>query len=229
MDPVADKRAILDLVLRSGFDKAGIAPASAAKSPPPWTRSVIVVGLATLDEAFDYQIFVEYERKRRWYKVAYEIIVSQAFQAARSLQALGLRAEPLIYEDSISVIDLKEAGHLAGLGAKGLNLLLISPEYGPRLRLGAIFTDAELSPDSPSGGYPCTSCTRCWSACPTRALGPDGLDRSRCLGEFSPDSDMVAQQKRLLRSLTPRTRRQCIACVTSCPIGRVAADTFYAL
>ena len=140
-----------------------------------------------------------------------------------------MRAEPLVYDDSISIIDLKEAAYLAGLGAKGLNLLLISPEYGPRLRLGAIFVDADLLPDSPRDGYPCTSCTRCWSACPTRALGPDGLDRSRCLGEFSPGPAMVEQQKRLLRSLTPRTRRQCIACITGCPIGRAPVDTFYSL
>ena len=61
MRVAAGEPAIKDLVLQSGFDKVGIAPLSAAKAPPPWTRSVVVVGLAALDEAFDYQIFLAYE------------------------------------------------------------------------------------------------------------------------------------------------------------------------
>jgi epoxyqueuosine reductase len=223
------KEELKHLALRSGFDKVGIAATAAAKAPPAWTQSVIVVGLATLDEAFDYQISLAYEGKRRWHKVAYQIIVAQAFQTAAVLQRLGFRAEPLIYEDSISVIDLKEAAAAAGLGAKGLNGLLITPEYGPRVRLGAIFTDAAVEPDRPRDEYPCSSCTRCWGACPTKALGPDGLDRSLCLGEFAPDAAMIEEQKRLLKAITPRTRRQCIACVTACPIGKVPTETFYAV
>jgi len=214
-------------VLAAGFDRVGVAPAKAAKAPPPWARTVLVTALAALDEAFDYQIFVAYGRHRRWYKFAYEIMVSKGYQAAAALSGLGIRAEPLIYEDSFSIIDLKEAAGRAGLGAKGLNTLLITPDFGPRVRLGAIFVDTVLQPDAPRDDYPCASCTRCWGACPTRALGPDGLDRSLCIGEFAPDAAMVARQRRLLRSLTPRTRRQCVACVTSCPIGRVPVETFW--
>ena len=214
-------------VLAAGFDRVGVAPIDAAKAPPAWARSVLVTVLAALDEAFDYQIFVAYGRQQRWYKFAYEILVAKGYQAAAALGRLGLRAEPLIYEDSISIIDLKEAAARAGLGARGLNTLLITPDFGPRVRLGAIFVDAVLEPDAPLDDYPCASCTRCWGACPTRALGPDGLDRSLCIAEFAPDAAMVARQKRLLRSLTPRTRRQCVSCVTSCPVGRVPVETFW--
>ena len=222
-----DLAMIKSLVLQAGFDLVGVAPASAAKAPPAWSRSVLVVALAALDEAFDYQIFVSYGNRRRWYKFAYEILVAKGYHASGALAALGVRADPLIYEDSFSVIDLKEAAERAGLGARGLNGLLITPGFGPRVRLGAIFTDAGLPPDLPRDDYPCASCTRCWSACPTRALGPDGLDRSRCIAEFAPDAAMAAQQKALLRHLTPRTRRQCISCITACPIGRLPTETFY--
>ena len=223
----ADLVTIKSLVLGAGFDRVGVTPASAAKAPPAWSQSILVVALAALDEAFDYQIFVAYGGQRRWYKFAYEILVAKGYQAAGALASLGLRAEPLIYEDSFSIIDLKEAAARAGLGARGLNGLLITPGFGPRVRLGAIFTDAALTPDAPWDDYPCASCTRCWSACPTRALGPDGLDRARCIAEFAPDAAMVAQQKALLRHLTPRTRRQCISCITACPIGRQPTETFY--
>ncbi len=223
----ADSVQVKSLVLAAGFDAAGVAPLSATKAPPAWSRSVLLVALAALDEAFDYQIFVAYGAQRRWYKFAYEILVAKGFQAARSLGSLGIRAEPLIYEDSFSIIDLKVAAEQTGLGARGLNGLLITPAFGPRVRLGAIFTDAGLAPDTPHDEYPCASCTRCWSACPTRALGPDGLDRSRCIAEFAPDAAMVAQQKALLRHLTPRTRRQCVSCITACPVGRQPTETFY--
>ncbi len=218
---------IKSLILKAGFDVVGVAPLSAAKAPPPWSRSVLVVALAALDEAFDYQIFVAYGAQRRWYKFAYEILVAKGYQAAGDLATLGIRAEPLIYEDSFGIIDLKEAAEQAGLGTRGLNGLLITPGFGPRVRLGAIFTDAVLPPDVPRDDYPCASCTRCWGACPTRALGPNGLDRSLCIAEFAPDPAMVARQQALLRHLTPRTRRQCVSCITSCPIGRQPTETFY--
>jgi epoxyqueuosine reductase QueG len=225
----ADLRTVVkSLVLAKGFDKVSVAPANAAKAPPPWTQSVLVTAVAALDEAFDYQIFLAYGKHRRWHKFAYEIIVAQAYQAASALMSVGMRAEPLIYEDSFAIIDLREAAIQAGLGARGLNGLVVTPEFGPRVRLGAIFVDAALEPDSPWDDYPCASCTRCWSACPTRALGPDGFDRARCLAEFAPDADMIARQKRMLRSLTAHTRRQCISCVVSCPVGRVPTETFYA-
>ena len=216
-----------EAVLAAGFDRVGVAPAGVAKAPPPWARSVLITVLAALDEAFDYQIFVAYGRRRRWHKVAYEILVAGGYRAAASLAGLGIRAEPLAYDDSFSVIDLKEAAARAGLGARGLNTLLITPDYGPRVRLGAIFVDAALEPDAPWDDYPCASCTRCWGACPTRALGPEGLDRTRCLAEFAPDAAMVARQQEMLRSLTPRTRRQCVSCVSACPVGRVPVGTFW--
>ena len=41
----------------------------------------------------------------------------------------------------------RHAGVLAGLGELGVNNLLLTPEYGPRLRLNSVITTAELAPD----------------------------------------------------------------------------------
>ena len=98
----ADLMAIKSFVLGAGFDGVAVAPASAAKAPPAWSRSILVVALAALDEAFDYQIFVAYGSQRRWYKFAYEILVAKGHQAAGALARLGIRAVPLLYEDSIT-------------------------------------------------------------------------------------------------------------------------------
>jgi epoxyqueuosine reductase QueG len=54
----------------------------------------------------------------------------------------------------------------AGLGEFGWNGLLLTPEYGPRVRLGTVITTAELDP-SPlySGPKLCDKCMRCVREC----------------------------------------------------------------
>ena len=61
----------------------------------------------------------------------------------------------------------------AGLGEYGRNQLVITPEFGPRVRFSKIFTNIPLSPDHPIKyritEY-CTNCTKCSDACPPKAL-----------------------------------------------------------
>jgi reductive dehalogenase len=64
----------------------------------------------------------------------------------------------------------------AGLGEYGRNGLLITKEFGPRIRLGKIFTDLPLAHDQPIRfGVKefCDSCRRCANACPVKAI-PQG-------------------------------------------------------
>ena len=61
----------------------------------------------------------------------------------------------------------------AGLGEYGRNGLLITRKYGPRVRLGKIFTDMPLALDQPSSlGVKdfCDTCRRCATACPVGAI-----------------------------------------------------------
>ena len=64
----------------------------------------------------------------------------------------------------------------AGLGEYGRNGLLITKAFGPRVRLGKIYTDLPLAHDAPvSFGVKalCNTCHRCTSGCPVKAI-PDG-------------------------------------------------------
>ncbi|MFN8580062.1 MAG: reductive dehalogenase domain-containing protein [Gemmatimonadaceae bacterium] len=65
----------------------------------------------------------------------------------------------------------------AGLGEYGRLGLLISPRFGPRLRLGKIFTDLPLAHDVPRQfGVKafCDICRECANACPVKAI-PTGV------------------------------------------------------
>lgn len=61
----------------------------------------------------------------------------------------------------------------AGLGQLGRNGLLITPEYGPRVRLCKVLTDLPLEPDRPVDfgitSY-CRSCRLCAEACEVEAI-----------------------------------------------------------
>lgn len=65
-------------------------------------------------------------------------------------------------------------GALAGLGELGRQGLLISPEYGPNLRLFTIITDYPFTLGQPLifgvADY-CETCQRCINECPARAIG----------------------------------------------------------
>jgi epoxyqueuosine reductase len=64
----------------------------------------------------------------------------------------------------------------AGLGELGRNGLLITPQYGPRVRLCKIFTDLPLAPDKPiTFGVKefCKKCKVCAKNCETGAISSD--------------------------------------------------------
>ena len=61
----------------------------------------------------------------------------------------------------------------AGLGEYARNQMVITPEFGPRLRFSKIFTNLPLAHDSPRPQGVrafCDICTKCADACPVKAL-----------------------------------------------------------
>lgn len=212
-----------------GFDLLGVAPACEFPSAPDWAQSVIVLGMAALDRCLDMELYIEQGGAKVWSKWSYERMVAGAARLALSLLADGHRAQPLTYEDSLALLNLKAAAVRAGLGVRGLNDLVLNRRFGPRLRLGAIFADLQLPADQPLQDYYCVSCSLCIVACPTSALGPGGFDRSRCIGEFAPDVAMVSMQTEMLEFPTRHTLVQCAECVHACPIGKRLPTRFWGL
>ena len=91
---------------------------------------------------------------------------------AQYIRNLGYRAYASMNDTASSIpFAIK-----AGLGEYGRHGMLITPEFGPRIRIGKVFTDLELSHDRPTRfGVKefCDVCRRCSDACPPEAIAKE--------------------------------------------------------
>src|SRR4030065_434208 len=60
---------------------------------------------------------------------------------------------------------LRVVGAAAGLGELGHSKVLLTPQFGPRQRVFAVFTDAELEPTPLFEGSVCDGCKLCVKEC----------------------------------------------------------------
>ncbi len=99
----------------------------------------------------------------------YSRMAVTAYKLAEFIRALGYNALPAGNGVGLSIpiaID-------AGLGELGRNGLLITPKFGPRVRLAKVITDMPLIPDSPiSFGVKefCEACMLCATECPSESI-----------------------------------------------------------
>ncbi len=71
------------------------------------------------------------------------------------------------------MIQLRIAAYLCGLGEIGFSKMFLSPQFGPRNRVGIILTDLELEPDPIyDGPQLCNRCLACVKACPGQCFDP---------------------------------------------------------
>ena len=72
------------------------------------------------------------------------------------------------------MVHLRIAAYLCGLGEIGWSKMLITPEFGPAVRVGLVFTEMELAPDPIyDGPQLCNRCMACVRACPGHSISPD--------------------------------------------------------
>jgi len=68
------------------------------------------------------------------------------------------------------VFQHKTAARMSGLGWIGKNGLLITPEYGPRVRLGTVVTNMALPVENKILERDCKDCDLCKKMCPAMAI-----------------------------------------------------------
>ncbi len=87
-----------------------------------------------------------------------------------------------------TLLSLTHAAVEAGLGTLGLNLQLLTPEFGPRVLLTAVLCSLDCEADAPMTQALCRGpeCGRCLSACPGDVVGHWQRDWPACDRYRSP-------------------------------------------
>jgi ferredoxin len=103
----------------------------------------------------------------------------------------------------------------AGIGEIGRNGLLITKEFGPRIRLGVVTTDIPLVPDTRDNFGMidfCIECQRCSKTCPGRAIPSDGQKEIDGVLRWKITPEECYKRWRLMGS-------DCGVCLASCPFS----------
>jgi ferredoxin len=178
--------------------------------PPERTKTVIVLAIWIEDPILDLWLYPPSWKAQDKPSRAFEdeILRGVSLRLSLLLEREGYWAEPAPYEPGLY---LKDAGALAGLGVIGKNNLLITEEYGPRVRLRAVNTSASLKPDPVAIGRDyCRKCNICVDSCPANALVAGRYDREACFSYCQANLKEVSQYSVLW----------CMRCSNVCPIGK---------
>lgn len=176
-------------------------------------NTVIVIGIHMVDPTLDLWLrpvaWTQELRPSR--NFVDEILRGIAYRCSLAIEReYHYKTKPATYEPGLF---LKEAAVLAGLGIIGRNNLLITKQFGPRVRLRAIITEAPLEPDPRQDWEPCRDCPGlCLTNCPVNALTPN-YTRDKCL-------DHCQKTLRPIPDTSSAAHLWCEECVLACPIGQ---------
>lgn len=244
-----------------GADIVGIAPVKRFQGAPEGHRptdlmksasSVVAFGIRNLRPVVDSSPSYAYSKMGYYFLNRY--LDRIAYDLGRFLDDRGFAALPLGAAQALrfvntsepgsprgrfwGVFSLKHAAEQAGLGHIGKNTLLITPRYGPRVRLGALITDAPLDADPLLKEVVCyPKCNICVEGCPEKALTDrDHFDHVLC---FMEGKERTALNKKRLQAIKEAMKgditafdaravsaadyvgRTCgLYCIKVCPVGK---------
>jgi epoxyqueuosine reductase len=138
-------------------------------------------------------------------------------------EELGIKALSLPYQIEFGGAFLKDSAHLAGLGVIGKNNLLVTPQFGTRVRLRGIFIEAELEPTGPIDFNPCQGCDRpCHRACPRDAFRSGAFERPYCAKENEIRETNVELVEGSIMGIDEASKvsKPCRYCELACPVAQ---------
>jgi epoxyqueuosine reductase len=183
----------------------------------PSAKTVIVLGVPILIPMLDTTPSIVYTEL---YNTTNRLLDDIAYKLSL---AINFKGHPSIFfprdgYGDISVLVSKPeaafshviAGKYAGLGTIGYNHTLITKEFGPRVRLVSILTDAEIAPDKMVCEELCIKCELCSKCCPTSAFTTTehliaDMDKTKC----------AVYHEQLKKDY----HYPCGVCIKVCPIG----------
>lgn len=224
-------------VLQMGADKVGVADLTSVKKFVEWQggpllepfNRAISIGIRISNAAVDSLFYRNNIIALKTYETHIYGVVNRrlnqiALQVVRLLQQDGFYAFPVHasqrIQDSphhLGSFSHKLAANLAGLGWIGRSCLLITPEWGPRIRWATVLTDAPLNHGVPIESGCEEECSFCVTICPAQAFTGRPFDPNEPR-ELRMDAEACYQY------LESRNKelgvRICGLCVAVCPQGR---------
>lgn len=200
----------------------------------PQARSVIMIAIRMFDSALNGLPELRPLYNENFYFTSMELNIC-ANKTARFLVNKGYPSQPIFYSifenlyaerpkkfDELDAktpiffdeMSFKHAAVEAGMGRFGLNRLLLTPEYGPRVRLLMILTEAELKYGEKIEEELCNpeACDyRCVRICP-----PQALEKAWTV-EMGDQLDKISCSNYMFVELAPL---RCGLCISSCPVGQ---------
>lgn len=130
-------------------------------------------------------------------------------------------SQVLSFETYTGLVPHKTAAHLAGLGWVGKNALLVTRQYGPRVRFATVYTDAPLSTGT-AHKVRCGSCRVCVDACPAHAFTGNNFDEEEPRDYIYDAKACNNYMKERRLSLLGKSvfGGNCGLCVQVCPFGK---------
>jgi epoxyqueuosine reductase len=111
-----------------------------------------------------------------------------------------------------TLLSVPHAAVEAGLGTLGLNLQLLTPEYGPRVVLTAVLCSVDVACDRPMAQALCRgpACGRCLKTCPGDAVQHWGRDWQACDRHRSPHgfAQLTAHLEAIIKEQDPGKRKE---------------------
>ncbi|MEJ6388862.1 reductive dehalogenase domain-containing protein [Gymnodinialimonas ulvae] len=159
-----------------------------------------------------------------------------AMQVAAYIRNLGFNAVASMNDTALVI----PYAIKAGLGEYGRNQMVLTPEFGPRVRFSKIFTDLPLAVDAPRDlglkGY-CEGCDVCAAACPVKALPFGAPDFGEEVARGSPSTlrgvKKWSSNAEACFGYWAKLKSDCAICMRVCPFtappGGIAGRVWYAL
>ena len=156
------------------------------------------------------------------YRTVNAYLDSVMLQLVMALQEKGYNAAAVPASQSVEglsgIFSHKEAAVKAGIGYIGKSCLFISKKYGPRVRLGTVFTDAPLETVCLEQKSECGNCNICASHCGAMAIKnvnfECGMTREDIFDAKACSDYMKEKFKHIGRGAV------CGVCMRVCPKGK---------
>ena len=153
------------------------------------------------------------DKARQIYRAVESFIESRGYHHRRV--ASGVNSDDL--QDLREQLPVKTLATLSGVGWVGKSTLLISLEFGPRIRISALLTDMPLKVNTPITQSQRNNCRACVDVCPIDAIRGNRWSQMTSRDELI---DVLRCNDYLWSAMSTLGHKQiCGVCLKICPVG----------